>query len=126
MAYELIHHENQQKPTPAFSSSIDDAINQENQVRLIDLFCELTLPDFGFDFQFGRKRKTCLSSSDLLKLFIDGYLNRMCSSRTLEKECGRNIELMCGKLLPDHTIANFRKTIKAISRFSYHGKIASL
>jgi hypothetical protein len=37
IAYELIHHENQQKPTPAFSSSIDDAINQENQVRLIDL-----------------------------------------------------------------------------------------
>jgi transposase len=36
-----------------FSSSIDDAINQDNQVRLIDLFVDsLTLPDFGFDFQF--------------------------------------------------------------------------
>jgi transposase len=56
---------------------------------------------------------------DLLKLFIYGYLNRMRSSRTLEKECNRNIELVALKgLVPDHnTIANFRKdNSKAIAR----------
>jgi transposase len=80
---------------PLFSSSIDDAINQDNQVRLIDLFVDsLTLPDFGFDFQFVENGRPAYHPSDLLKLYIYGYLNRMRSSRTLEKECGRNIELM--------------------------------
>jgi transposase len=57
---------------------------------------------------------------DLLKLFIYGYLNRMHSSRTLEKECYRNIELigLLKSLVPDHNIiANFRKdNLKAIAR----------
>ena len=80
---------------PLFSSSIDDAINQDNQVILIDLFVDsLTLPDFGFEFQFVENGRLAYHPSDLLKLYIYGYLNRMRSSRTLEKECGRNIELM--------------------------------
>jgi hypothetical protein len=56
--------------------------------------------------------------SDLLKLFIDGYLNRMCSSRTLEKD-GRNIELMWqGRLSTDHnTLPILERQSKAISRF---------
>ena len=106
---------------PLFASSIDDAITQDNQVRLIDLFVDsLKLPDFGFDFQFVENGRPAYHPSDLLKLFIYGYLNRMRSSRTLEKECARNIELMwlMRGLSPDHnTIANFRKdNPKAIAR----------
>ncbi|NGY37181.1 IS1182 family transposase [Flavobacterium sp. XN-5] len=106
---------------PLFASCIDDAIAQDNQVRLIDLFVDsLKLPDFGFDFQFVENGRPAYHPSDLLKLFIYGYLNRMRSSRALEKECARNIELMwlLKGLAPDHnTIANFRKdNPKAIAR----------
>jgi transposase len=106
---------------PLFASSIDDAIAQDNQVRLIDLFVDsLKLSDFGFDFHFVENGRPAYHPSDLLKLYIYGYLNRMRSSRTLEKECARNIELMwlMRGLSPDHnTIANFRKdNPKAIAR----------
>ena len=106
---------------PLFASSIDDAVGKDNEIRLIDLFVEsLKLPDFGFTFDFVENGRPAYHPSDLLKLFIYGYLNRMRSSRTLEKECSRNIELMwlLKGLVPDHnTIANFRKNNpKAIAR----------
>ena len=106
---------------PLFASSIDDAIAQDNEIRLIDLFVDsLKLSDFGFAFDFVENGRPAYHPSDLLKLFIYGYLNRMRSSRTLEKECSRNIELiwLLKSLVPDHnTIANFRKNNpKAIAR----------
>ena len=106
---------------PLFASSIDEAIAQDNEIRLIDLFVDsLKLSDFGFAFDFVENGRPAYHPSDLLKLFIYGYLNRMRSSRTLEKECSRNIELMwlIKGLVPDHnTIANFRKdNPKAIAR----------
>ncbi|MNQ78200.1 hypothetical protein D3C85_931030 [compost metagenome] len=116
---------------PLFTSSIDDAIAQENEIRLIDLFVDsLKLADFGFTFDFVENGRPAYHPSDLLKLFIYGYLNRMRSSRTLEKECSRNIELMwlLKGLAPDHnTIANFRKdNPKAIARvFRATVKLAS-
>ena len=112
---------NDRSQIPLFVSSIDQAVSQDNQVRLIDLFVDsLKLPDFGFDFSFVENGRPAYHPSDLLKLFIYGYLNRMRSSRVLEKECVRNIELMwlMKGLVPDHnTIANFRKdNPKAIAR----------
>jgi transposase len=106
---------------PLFASSVDDAIAQDNEIRLIDLFVDsLKLPDFGFAFDFVENGRPAYHPADLLKLYIYGYLNRMRSSRTLEKECSRNIELMwlLKGLVPDHnTIANFRKdNPKAIAR----------
>jgi len=106
---------------PLFAASIEDAVAQDNQVRLIDLFVDsLKLQDFGFDFNFVENGRPAYHPSDLLKLFIYGYLNRMRCSRTLEKECARNLELMwlLKGLVPDHnTIANFRKdNPKAIAR----------
>lgn len=106
---------------PLFALSIDDAIEQDNQIRLIDLFVDsLSLADFGFKLDFIENGRPAYHPSDLLKLFIYGYLNRIRSSRTLEKECTRNIELMwlLKRLVPDHnTIANFRKNNpKAIAR----------
>ena len=98
---------------PLFASSLEDAISQDNEVRLIDLFVgSLKLAEFGFKVNFIENGRPAYHPADLLKLFIYGYLNRIRSSRALEKECGRNIELMwllkC--LVPDHnTISNFRK-----------------
>jgi transposase len=116
---------------PLFALSIDEAIAQDNEIRLIDLFVDsLKLADFGFNFNFVENGRPAYHPSDLLKLFIYGYLNRMRSSRTLEKECSRNIELMwlMKRLVPDHnTIANFRKdNSKPIARvFRATVKLAS-
>jgi transposase len=80
---------------PLFASSIDQAIAQDNEVRLIDLFVNsLKLEEYGFALDFVENGRPAYHPSDLLKLFIYGYLNRMRSSRTLEKECSRNIEVM--------------------------------
>lgn len=98
---------------PLFAFSIEAAIGQNNEVRLIDLFVDsLKLDDFGFRVQFVENGRPAYHPSVLLKLYIYGYLNRIRSSRALEKECCRNIELMwllkC--LVPDHnTISNFRR-----------------
>ena len=106
---------------PLFASSLEAAIAQDNEVRLIDMFVDsLKLADFGFKFEYMENGRPAYHPSVLLKLYIYGYMNRIRSSRTLEKECGRNIELMwlmkC--LVPDHnTISNFRRdNPKAIRR----------
>jgi len=96
-----------------FPVSLDEAIDPDNEVRLIDIFVNsLNLKDFGFKCDFDENGRPAYQPADLLKLFIYGYLNKVRSSRDLEKECKRNIEvmwLMCS-LAPDHnTIANFRK-----------------
>lgn len=92
---------------------LDQVISQDNEVRLIDLFVDsLRLAEHGFNMQFIDNGRPAYHPSNLLKLFIYGYLNRIRSSRQLEKECRRNIELMwlMKALAPDHnTIANFRK-----------------
>ncbi|MBS2101212.1 IS1182 family transposase [Carboxylicivirga linearis] len=96
-----------------FTLTLDDAIEADNEVRFIDAFVSsLNLAEFGFDLSAGENGRPCYHPADLLKLFIYGYLNRIRSSRCLEKECHRNIELMwlLKQLKPDHnTIANFRR-----------------
>jgi len=96
-----------------FATSIDQAIAADNEIRLIDIFVDsLKLADFGFKLDFIENGRPAYHPSDLLKLFLYGYLNRIRSSRSLEKECGRNIELMwlLKGLVPDHnTISNFRR-----------------
>jgi len=106
---------------PLFASSLEAAIAQDNEVRLIDMFVDsLKLEGFGFKFEFMENGRPAYHPSVLLKLYIYGYMNRIRSSRTLEKECGRNIELMwlMKSLVPDHnTISNFRRdNPKAIRR----------
>lgn len=92
---------------------LDQLISDNNEVRLIDLFVNsLKLSEFGFKTEFIDNGRPAYHPSDLLKLYIYGYLNRIRSSRQLEKECKRNIEVMwlMRGLVPDHnTIANFRK-----------------
>jgi transposase len=106
---------------PLFASSLEAAIAQDNEVRLIDMFVDsLKLADFGFKFEYIENGRPAYHPSVLLKLYLYGYMNRIRSSRTLEKECGRNIELMwlMKSLVPDHnTISNFRRdNPKAIRR----------
>jgi transposase len=96
-----------------FPVSVDQTIDPENEVRIIDLFVDsLSIKDFGFRTDFIENGRPAYHPSDLLKLFIYGYLNKVRSSRDLEKECTRNIEVMwlLKNLRPDHnTISNFRR-----------------
>ena len=93
---------------------LDDWIDEENPVRVIDAFVDaLDLAGLGFDgIEPAATGRPSFHPSVLLKLYIYGYLNRVQSSRRLEREAGRNLELLwlLGRLVPDHkTIADFRK-----------------
>lgn len=99
--------------THLFPVSLDLSIDDGHEVRLIDLFVDsLNLEDYGFKSDFIENGRPAYHPCYLLKLFLYGYLNKVRSSRDLEKECKRNIEVMwlMQSLAPDHnTIANFRK-----------------
>jgi len=93
---------------------LDDWIDDENPVHVIEAFVEaLDLADLGFGgVTPAATGRPGYHPRVLLKLYIYGYLNRVQSSRRLEREAGRNVELMwlLGRLVPDHkTIADFRK-----------------
>ena len=96
-----------------FPTCLEDSVDAEAEVRLIDLFVDsLDITSYGFKMDFIDNGRPAYHPGDLLKLFIYGYLNRIRSSRALEKECKRNIELiwLIKGLVPDHnTISNFRK-----------------
>src|SRR6266850_7861457 len=93
---------------------LDDWIDENNLIRVIDAFVEaLNLGELGFaGVEPETTGRPSYHPSILLKLYIYGYLNRVQSSRRLEREAGRNVEVMwlLGRLAPDHkTIADFRK-----------------
>jgi len=97
-----------------FPECLEDWINEDNAVRVIDVFVdELDLAELGFGGVDPKATgRPSYHPSMLLKLYIYGYLNRVQSSRRLEREAGRNVEVMwlTGRLVPDHkTIADFRK-----------------
>jgi transposase len=97
-----------------FPECLEDWIGEDNPVRVIDVFVdELDLAELGFDgIDPEATGRPSYHPSVLLKLYIYGYLNRIQSSRRLEREAGRNVEVMwlTGRLAPDHkTIADFRK-----------------
>ena len=93
---------------------LDDFVDAENSVRVIDVFVnEINLESLGFNrVQAKQTGRPCYHPATLLKLYIYGYLNRVQSSRRLEKETHRNVEVMwlVERLQPDFkTIADFRK-----------------
>jgi transposase len=97
-----------------FPECLADWIDENNPVQVIDVFVdELNLAALGFDGVAPEATgRPSYHPSVLLKLYIYGYLHRVQSSRRLEREAGRNVELMwlTGRLVPDHkTIADFRK-----------------
>jgi transposase len=100
--------------TTLFPECLEDWINEDNPVRVIEVFVEgLDLAELKFGgVEPEVTGRPSYHPSVLLKLYIYGYLNRVQSSRRLEREAGRNIEVMwlTGRLVPDHkTIADFRK-----------------
>src|SRR6516225_7764481 len=100
--------------TTLLPECLGDWVEESNPVRAVDVFVEaLDLADLGFDgVQPLATGRPAYHPSTLLKLYIYGYLNRVQSSRRLEREAGRNLEVMwlTGRLAPDHkTIADFRK-----------------
>ena len=100
--------------TTLLPECLDDWVDESNPVRAVDVFVEtLELRDLGFDgVDPAVTGRPGYHPSPMLKLYIYGYLNRVQSSRRLEREAGRNVEVMwlTGRLVPDHkTIADFRK-----------------
>jgi len=97
-----------------FPECLADWIEENNPVQVIDVFVDaLNLAELGFDGVAPEATgRPSYHPSVLLKLYIYGYLNRIQSSRRLEREARRNVEVMwlTGRLVPDHkTIADFRK-----------------
>jgi transposase len=94
--------------------SLEQMIGPEDPVRFVDLFVEkLDLPSLGFQVKtLKNEGRPAFHPRVLLKLYFYGYLNGLRSSRRMEKECRRNLEVMwlLGRLSPNyHTIADFRK-----------------
>jgi transposase len=115
-----------------FPEAIDDYVVSDNTVRMIDAFVDsLDLRSLGFNKVISKATgRPPYHPGDLLKLYLYGYLNRIRSSRRLETECHRNIELfwLIQQLRPDFkTIADFRKdnsdafvaTFKALGELCY-------
>lgn len=97
-----------------FPDRLDDWVGEDNGVRVVDVYVDgLDLGGLGLGgVEPQATGRPGYHPSILLKLYIYGYLNRVQSSRRLEREAGRNVEVMwlCGRLVPDHkTIADFRK-----------------
>jgi len=101
-------------PVLLFPESVDDYIEENNPLRFIDAYvASLDLAALGFTHAVPKETgRPAYTPADLLKLYIDGYLHKIRSSRKLEQEAHRNVELMwllC-KLTPDFkTIADFRQ-----------------
>jgi len=98
---------------------VDDYVDPDNPVRFIDAFVDnLDLSAAGFAQGSPKERgRPGYDPADMLKLYIYGYLNRIRSSRRLEVETHRNLEViwLMRKLRPDFkTIADFRRTNRAI------------
>lgn len=108
----FIEGEDRQQVT-LLPACLDDYIGEDNPVRVVDVFVdELDLQLLGFDgVDPAATGRPAYHPAVLLKLYIYGYLNRIQSSRRLEREAQRNVELMwlMGRLAPDlKTIADFR------------------
>jgi len=100
--------------TALFPNTLEEYVDKENPVRFIDAFVDsLSLENLGFKHSIPAEvGRPSYDPSDLLKLYLYGYLNQVRSSRKLERECHRNVEVMwlMRKLAPDFkTIADFRK-----------------
>jgi len=97
-----------------FPEALEDYIAKENPVRFVDAYVDgLDLKGLGFRHALLEETgRPPYHPADLLKLYVYGYLNRIRSSRQLEKEAGRNLETMwlLKRLTPDFkTIADFRR-----------------
>ena len=109
---DFIQGENRYQST-LFPESLDEYIAEDNAVRVVDVFIdELDLSGLGFRSEPQFTGRPAYHPATLLKIYVYGYLNRVNTTRRLERECQRNVEMMwlTGRLAPDFkTIADFRK-----------------
>ncbi len=103
--------------------SLEGSIASDNPVRLVDAFVnKLELDKMGLQTVPKQEGRPAFSPALFLKLYLYGYLNRIRSSRRLEIECGRNIEVrwLLEELVPNyHSIADFRKTYTRQLKFVF-------
>jgi transposase len=97
-----------------FPERLDDWVDEDNPVRVVDVFVDaLDLAQLGFERALPAETgRPAYHPGTLLKIYVYGYLNRIQSSRRLEREAQRNVELvwLTGRLMPDFkTIADFRR-----------------
>src|SRR5712664_837444 len=110
---------------------LDEWVEESNSVRVVDCFVDaLDLADLGFEgVEPAATGRPAYHPSVLLKLYVYGYLNRVQSSRRLEREAGRNLEViwLLGRLVPDDkVIADFRKANgPAIRRVCRYKRVSS-
>jgi len=108
----FIEGENRQQST-LFPERVDDYIGEDSPVRVIDYFIDkLDISGLGFKAEAANTGRPGYHPRTMLKIYVYGYLNQVHSSRRLEREAQRNVELMwlTGRLAPDFkTIADFRK-----------------
>jgi transposase len=108
----FIEGENRQQST-FFPERVDDYIGEDSPVRVIDYFIDkLDISGLGFKAEPATTGRPGYHPRTMLKIYVYGYLNQVHSSRRLEREAQRNVELMwlTGRLSPDFkTIADFRK-----------------
>ncbi len=109
---DFIEGENRNQAT-LFPERLDEYITEDNAVRVIDVFIDgINLSSLGFKTVSEITGRPAYHPATMLKLYVYGYLNRVQSTRRLEREADRNVELMwlLGRLAPDFkTIADFRK-----------------
>lgn len=108
----FIEGENRYQST-LFPERVDDYVGEDNPVRVIDVFVDhLDITGLGFKAEAAETGRPGYHPRTMLKIYIYGYLNQVHSSRRLEREAQRNVELMwlTGRLAPDFkTLADFRK-----------------
>lgn len=109
---EFIQGEDRHQAT-LFPERLDDYVAEDSSVRVIDVFIDdLDISGLGFKTEPNDTGRPAYHPTTMLKLYVYGYLNRVHSSRRMEREAQRNVELMwlIGRLAPDFkTIADFRK-----------------
>ena len=119
----FIEGENRHQST-MFPERVDDYVEEDSLVRVIDVFIDrLDISGLGFKAEAAETGRPGYHPRTMLKIYVYGYLNQVHSSRRLEREAKRNVELMwlTGRLAPDFkTIADFRKdngeAIRLVSR----------
>jgi transposase len=108
----FIEGENRYQST-LFPEQVDDFVDEDSVVRVIDVFVDrLDISGLGFKAEAAGTGRPGYHPRTMLKIYVYGYLNRVHSSRRLEREAKRNVELMwlTSRLAPDFkTIADFRK-----------------
>lgn len=108
----FIEGENRYQST-MFPERVDDYVDEDSIARVVDVFIDrLDISGLGFKAEAADTGRPGFHPRTMLKIYVYGYLNQVHSSRRLEREAKRNVELMwlTGRLAPDHkTIANFRK-----------------